>query len=543
MPLGPKGNGETVNATVSISPTTFQYSYAFNDPYDLLINLNNAEDMLVTGGNNNDKYNLMNAGYLTINAGNGNDIFAVSAKTGSLNGNIIRAGGGYDFITLLGSDIDIDLTEGATGVEAVVGRGFADGQSVTVDLGKLSSSALTNGGTGRAFAAVIGSTGEVNVLMPGSFHLTGIVDAAGNGFDGTGAAITGTALASLKASVTQISAISGNLAALYAGTVNGNVPSKEQHIAEELHAYVFTSGNKSYTIWSDGIVTPTDKDGNVLDPVYQPAPVTPAAPPSYGIVPTFDADEAGHASVALDVNGIPKLILDSGTTNAYTAINLALWVSDSTVRGDSRANGLSWFGLGLSGGYNHIIGSAGGNVFDLQTSTYLQDRLTGGKGFDVVRAAADGADVDLTVDGGTGFVAASIEAVVGSANANNVQSVELSVNNLKFTNDATGAKVGIFEALLGSAEDVLNLSGTGKWVEAAVFAPGDPLPDHALPILHAEILNSVMGVQSASAHSAENALIGHLFAQVNGKGEAIKYLTVYTDATIESSLAEGVLVV
>jgi hypothetical protein len=195
---------------------------------------------------------------------------------------------------------------------------------------------------------------------------------------------------------------------------------------------------------------------------------------------------------------------------------------------------MDWFGLGGSGGGNHIFGGPGGAIFDLQTSTALQDILTGGPGFSVVRAAADGADVDLAAgNASTGVPSTGIDAVVGSSNLAKLQTVELDANKVSYSTDGTGTKVGVFEALLGSSGDVLTLSGTGKWVEVASFGPGADLPAHASALASPDVLDAVFGSQT---HTAENSLSGYLFEQVNSTGGAIKYLTVYTDATLHSTL-------
>jgi hypothetical protein len=534
MAFGQKITGETLNATVSLNQNTGQYVFSFGNPFDVLVNLSDSSDVIVNGSTFDDKFNLDNSFGNILSGGKGNDIFNVSATAGGLNDNTLHGGAGVDFVTLSGSNTNIDLSQGSNGIEAVVGRKSLDGQSVTVSLGQLSSSALADS-AGKAFAAVIGSTGHVSVLESGKFHLVGVVDSASHGFTASGAAITGDALTNLLNSVTQISSIKGNLASLYNGSQTGVVPSNETHVANELNAYVFSNGTQNYTIWTDGVVTPTDAKGNVLSSVYHPDPATPAAPPTYDAVSLFDnQSDWVSATIGQDVDALPVLKLNNANTSAYSAVVLKGGVSDASIHGDNGDNGMNWFGLGQSGGNNHVYGSKGGSIFDLQSSTGLVDILTGGSGFSVVRAAADGADVDLTANNATTAKASGgIDAVVAGPNLSSLQTVELDVNKVQYSTDLTGAKVGVFEAMLGSSGDVLTLMGSGKWVEAATFAPGAALPEHASALVGADVLDSLFG---SAKHTAETSLTGHLFEMVNSAGEAVKYLTVYTDATINDTL-------
>jgi hypothetical protein len=534
MIRGQKHTGETLNATVSQNPNTGEFVFTFNNPVDILANLTNSFGLTINGSGNDDQFNLGASSGDIINGGNGNDIYNIAATAGGLNDNTIHGGSAVDFITLSGSNTAVDLTQGVSGVEAVVGKKALTGESVTVSLSQIASSALTDANGGKAFAAVIGSTGHVNVQEIGKFQLVGVVDAANHGFTATGEPITGDALTSLLNSVTSISSIRGNLAQLFNGTTT--VPAHETHVAD-LNAYVFSNGTQTYTVWTDGVVTPTDPQGNVLSDVYQPAAVAPAAPATYDAVSMFDkTGDWGAATVSVDVNGDPVLRMNDGTTTAYSTVVLKAGVSGVIIHGDAGENGTNWFGLGLSGGGNHIYGSKGGSIFDLQNSTDLQDFLTGGAGFNIVRATADGADVDLTANNAfTAKAATGIDAVLGAANPDLLQTVELDVGKVAYSLDATGAKVGVFEAMLGSSGDVLTLSGTGKWVEVATFGPGEALPDHASALASADVLDAQYG---SSKHTAENSLTGHLFEQVNNQGVALKYLTVYTDATVVDTLAK-----
>lgn len=528
--------GTTVNANVSVNPLTGLLNYAFIDPFNMLINLQNATGITVTGSAFDDKINLLNATGSTISGGAGNNIYTVSAAAGSLNDNVIRGGAKFDFVTFSGSNTDVNLAQGSTGVEAIVSNRQFSGESVTVSLSQMAGSALTNGGTGRAFAAVVGETGTVNVVASGKFKFVGVVDAAGQGFNAAGNAIVGAALTSLKQAVTQISQIKGNLAALYAGTLDGSVPVNETQISQKLQAYVFSDGTKSYTVWSDGIVTPIDAKGNALPAVYQPAAAAPAEPTTYGTVSTFDKGGVyGTALVYSDANGLSHLRVDSGGSQGAAAINLKGFVADTAIHGDSGKFGMNYFGLGGSGGNNQIFGSTAGSVFDLQLSTTLQDKLSGTAGFDIVKAAANGADVDLTVTNGTtGKASTFIDAVVGSSNLASIQTVKIDANTIKYATDASGAKVGAFTALLGSQADTLSLAGGGKWTQIADFQGSAPLPDHAVALTNNSALAAEFG---RSPEKAVAGLHGYLFQQVDLKGNVVKYLTVYTDATLDNQLA------
>jgi len=521
--------GNTINTNVSVNPLTGAYTFTFNDPYNMLIDLQNSADIITVGGTHNDKFNLLSASGVTINGSAGNNIYNIGAAAAGLNGNVIKGGTGFDFVTLSGGNSTVDLTQGANaGLEAIVGNKNYGGQSVVVSLSQLLASKLTNGGSGRAFASVIGATGEVTVVETGKFKFVGSVDSSGQGFDETGGAIAGTALTSLKASVTSISAISGNLAAIYAGSVTGAVPAGETEVSQLLSAYVFSDGVKSYTVWTDGVVNPVSPTGVALGAVYQPLAAVPSVPYTYNSVSVFNKVEK-WAGASLYVRLLP------GNSSASAAIDLKVGVTGLNIHGDAGNFGINSFGLGGSGGNNHIYGSKAGNVFDLQLTLSLQDILTGGNGFDVVKGAANGADIDLTANNGTTSHAATlIDAVVGSNNLANIQTVEFDVNTARYTLDATGAKTAVFEALLGSTSDTLSLSGNGKWVEIASFAPGAALPLHASALINANILDAQFGT---SPHKAATSMTGHLFEQVDLHGNPVKFLTVYTDATIDNQLA------
>ncbi len=529
--MAQRQDGSTVNATISQNANTGQYVFTFNDPFNMLFNLNNSADFAIQGTTLNDRFNLLNSSGLTLNGGKGNNIFALGTAAADLNGNLLKGGTAVDFVTYGASGQAIDLTQGAAGIEAVVGRRNLSAENVTLRLDQLTASSLTNGGTGRAFAAVVGSDGQVNVIETGRFKLVGVVDAAGNGYDAAGASITGAALAQLQGSVTSVAKITGNLAAMYAGTTS--VPARETHIANELNAYVFSDGSKNYTVWSDGTVSRLDRTGTPISDAYHPVAAAPAVAPTYGVVETYSKDtESASATITVNAIGMPQLQLNDGTTMGSSAVVLRAGVTGVKVIGDSGINGPNWFGLGQSGGLNQIVGSKAGNIYDLQLSPSLQDQILGGVGADIVRATADGSDVDLTANNGfTSLASTSIEGVAGSLRG--IQTVELDFGKLRFTTDALGGKGAVFSAMLGSADDTLNLSGLGRWNEVATFKPGDALPDHASGLVGADLLKQAFG---PGPYNPETALTGHLFAQVNNQGAAIKYVTIYTDATIESTL-------
>ena len=531
--MGQTQTGSTLNAIVSQDANTGDYRFYFDDPFNMLINLQNTSSTITIGGALNDRFNLMNSSNLIINGNNGNDIFNISATAGGLNGSVIHGGTGKNFITMTGSNTSVDLTQGSSGISAVVGNFHATGESVTLALSQLSGSALTDGGTGRAFAAVIGADGVVNLTQSGKFKLVGSIDAAQQGYDANGQAITGAALTSLLSKVTQISSITGNLASLYGASYTGKIPANETEV-KDLNAYVFSDGTKNYTIWSDGTVNSVDAKGNATA-FYQPAAVSPSTAPTYGLVPTFDksGDWAG-ANISTNAAGISSFQLIHGNTLATTAINLASQVTGATVHGDNGANGANYFGLGGSGGNNTVYGSKAGNTFDLQTSTSLKDVLIGGVGFDVVHAGANGADVDLTAGNATTSLASKVDAVVGSAVLSAVQTVEVDATSLKTAKDASGVNTAVFEAMLGSSSDTLHFtSSKGQWVDLGSFAPGSALPAHAVALSNADVLDALF---HSGTHTAENSLTGHLFERVDAKGHALEFVTVYTDATLDNQL-------
>ena len=534
MPLGQKQNGTTVNASISVNANS-QYVYTFADPYDMLINLSNVSGIVAADGNSpdeNSQFLLGNSSGNTINGNDGNDTYVVAATSVDLGGNVLHGGKGVDVVQLSGSGATVDLTQGSSGVEAVVAKKGLIGETVDLKLSQLAGSALTNGGAGpgKAFAALVGSTGTVNIMETGHLVLTGILNAAGVGFAADGTRLGAAATTALAAQTTRLDDVLGSLATTYAG---GSTAPKLAAVANALNAYVFSDGVTSYTVWTDGAVTATDNKGNVLPTAYQPAPSA-ATAAVFGTITQF-TKSGSWATGVLGINpaGLTTLHLTDGSSLAYAAIQLNGGVSGTVVTGDTGANGGDWIGLGKSGGNNIINGSKQGDIYDLQSATSLMDILRGSGGFDVVRAKADGTDVDLTAGNTTtGKAAASVDGVVGAATT--TTTVEVNIGALAVATDATGAKTSAFEALLGSSADTLTLSGAGRWKNLGSFNPGDPLPTHATTLAGGAILDALYN--GGPTHTAENSLVGTLYEQVSGTGAAVKYVTVYTDATVVSTL-------
>ena len=546
MAFGQNQKGTTVNASISVSASGV-FTYTFNDPFNMLVNLTKSTGIVVTGGNLNDQFNLQNATGVTINGGNGNDTFSVSAAVANLNGNILRGGNGINLVQFNGSGSDIDLTglsqgtAAASNIEIVVGRAGLTGNTVEVNLNQLATSSLKSS-AGKAFVAVIGRDGQVNVTEPGKFALVGEVDANGVGYDAGGAVLTDGALASLTAKVTSITNIEGSVAADFAGSKDKVLAPGQTYLPGALSAYVFSDGSTNYTVWSDGVVNATN--GTASATAYQPAVVTLASQPALGTFGQFHMSDPDpnykYAVGTLGVNpaGLTTLLLASGESLAFAAV-LANGVTGTVIRGTAGAksggpNGGNWFGLGPSGGGNTIIGTSVGDIFDLQNASALVDILKGSTGFDVVRAkAAGGVNVDLTA-ATNGVAARQIDAVAGNKAA--VDTVELDLGTLGVTQTASGVKQSVFEAMFGSAASTLTLSAaTGTfWKEVTTFAPDAAPPPNAEALYDPSMLDAVYGV---GTYKAENSLTGYLFEQVNSKGVALKYVTIYTDGTLANNLA------
>src|SRR5579859_2190196 len=508
MTIGQNQRGTTVNASISVLPTG-QFLYTFNDPFNMLVNLTNSTGISVDGGKLDDQFNLENATGDTINGGSGNNTFSVSAAVGNLNGNLIRGGtGGFNLVQINGSGSDVDLTGLSQGtaadsnIEMVVGRQGLTGDTIEVNLNQLATSSLTNGGAGpgKAFAAVIGRGGVVNVTEPGKFQLVGEVDSSGAAYDPTGTVLTGAAATAVTSQVTSILNVEGDLAADYSGSVNKTIPPGYTYVPNALNAYVFTDGTTSYTVWSDGVVNATNTAGTTT--AFQPAAATPATQPTLGTFDQFhqySTDPTYKFAVGtLGVNpaGLTTLQLSSGASLAYAAV-LANGVSGTVIRGASGGagggpNGGNWFGLGPSGGANTIIGSPVGDIFDLQNSSALVDILKGSTGFDVVLAKGTSSAIDVDLTAGnptTGIASRNIDAVVGKNTATDTVEVDLGTLNVSLVNNV---KESVFEAMFGSTSSALTLSAaTGTfWNQVATWAPGAAAPANAEAIDNPAVLDA-----------------------------------------------------
>jgi len=542
---GQKLNGSTVNATIGVDSATGEYRYTFQDPaIDMQISLTNSSGIIVdtTAREMNDKFLLENSSYDTIIAGGGNDTFVVAKTSASLNGDVLRGGANsVNVVQVMGSGTDIDLTgasfgvAASSGIEAVVAHTALTGETVEVNLAQLQGSTLTDAGAGpgKAFVALIGADGQVNVTSGAAFRLVGVMNAAGQGFSAAGTALDGADTATLASEVTRIDDVQGTLATDYTGKLD---PTQQSYAPGALSAYVFSNGSTYYTVWTDGTVNQLTPAGATVLTAFRPGPSTPATDVLGAFSQFSKSDSWASGVLGINPQGLTTLKLDDGNSLAYAAIQIKAGASGTVIRGDSGANGGDWFGLGGSGGGNYIYGTKAGDIFDLQLSASLADILRGGAGFDVVFAKAEGADVDLTVNNpNTGVAATNIDAVVGSAG--NGQTVEINPNALTVTLDSTGAKTSVFEAMLGGdAGDTLTLEGPGKWAQIATFAPGDSLPTHATPLESAAILD---GLFPGSTHTAENSLTGALYESVGARGAILKYVTIYSDSTISNQLASA----
>jgi hypothetical protein len=542
--IGQSLNGSTVNATIGVDSLSGEYRYTFTDPaFDMLISLTNSSGIIVdtTMRAQNDEILLQASSYDNITTGNGNDTFVVAATSSDLGGNVLHGGpAGVNVIQLLGSNATIDLTgvsagtAASTGIDAVVARkATAKGETVDLKLTQLGASTLTDGGTGpgKAFVALLGANGAVNVTAGGGFQIVGVLNAAGVGYSAAGAALNATDTAALAAQVTRIDDVQGTLTADYVGSANTPL---QTAAVNSLSAYVFSNGSTSYTIWSDGVASQLNATGGLVQTAYHPGSST-APSPVLGVFDQFSkADSWAAGKLGLSPAGLTTLKLSDGSSLAYAAIQVKAGASGTAIRGDSGANGGDWFGLGGSGGLNQVYGSRNGDIFDLQLSTSLQDYLHGNTGFDVVLGKAIGTDIDLTANNGSTAVAVtSIEAAVGSGGK--TQTVEVNPNALAITTDSTGAKTAVFEAMLGGdAGDALTLEGPGKWMQIATFAPGSALPTHATTLTGATILDGLYG---GSTHTAENSMTGYLFEDVGAKGVPLKFVTIYSDSAINNQMA------
>src|SRR5262249_28740240 len=156
-----------------------------------------------------------------------------------LSGNVLKGGAGVDIVKISGSGTEIDLTQGSSGIEAVVGSHRQSGEIVDLKLSALSGSALSGGTGKKAFVALIGPDGTVNVTETGKFKLVGELDASGNGFATDGTALSASATAALAALETSAGSVAGTLAKLYTGSGKS---AKQLDALSHLNAYVFSDG-------------------------------------------------------------------------------------------------------------------------------------------------------------------------------------------------------------------------------------------------------------------------------------------------------------
>jgi hypothetical protein len=215
-------------------------------------------------------------------------------------------------------------------------------------------------------------------------------------------------------------------------------------------------------------------------------------------------------------------------------------VAGTVVHGDNGMNGGDYFGLGMSGGGNTIVGTPGGDQFDLGGSMALADVLQGNGGFNVVTAPA-ATDVNLTASNASagGKASTGIDAVVGSGK--NAQTVEVNLSTLAVTNLGGGVKTAYFEAYLGGTASTVTVTGgtTFGWTEVGTMAPGAPLLTDATALTDASALDyywSKAGGSTTLMHDAATQLTGYLFEQVNPKGHTALYVTVWTDAAVVDDL-------
>jgi hypothetical protein len=538
--MGQKTDGSTLNATISTNAagaTTF----TFNDPFSMNIALGASSGVNVKGGAFNNRFLLDSSSGDTITGGVGNDIFVVAASASDLGGNVLKGAGGVDIVQLKGSFAEIDLTgvsagtAASSGIEAVVGGKALSGEIVDLNMADLASSTLNFGGAGpgNAFVAMIGRDGVVNLTTPGAVKFLGAVDASGAGFAADGTPLDPTATAALAAEVTPIGDVLGSLAQMYNNSTNPKGWAAE---AGNLSAYVFSSGVKLYTVWTDGTVNQVGSSTGVSTPLFQPLP-TVSSNPQLGQISLYDPTTAGSVTLTTTAAGATSLSLTKDAPGATGAIVVSGGATGLAIHGDNGANGGDWYNLAKSGGANVIYGTVSDDLFELGGSTALSDTLKGQGGFDIVHAPTDGTDVDLT-GLSMGIPASSgIEAVVGSASG--TQTVELNLSSLAIVLDGTGAKTSVFEAMLGSSTDTLTLSGNGKWQQIATISPGGNLPTGATALTDASALDAAFNGHATSG-KAEATLVGNLFEQLGSGGVVTRYVTIWTDATIVSPFPSAV---
>ncbi len=510
--------------------------YRFGASYDTKINLSEVTGVDVVGGLGNDEFLLGTSSANFITVGSGNDEFVIGADAADLAGNVLTGDGGFNQVVFKGDGQTADLTKAtygvqSSGIDAVVGGAKLSGETVDLTLAQVLTTSLNGGVTkdaDRAFIALIGTDGAVNLSIPNGAQLVGVLNASGVGFDGSGNALSAAATASLAGQVTSIGNVAGTVARTFTGSTS---VAKQTAALENLDAYVFSTGagaSATYeTVWTDGTITTTNALG-AANTYTQPTAGTALLPYGLGTVQILDTSSSYvAATLSTTASGVTAAQIGGGTVAAHDAITVGA-VSGTIIRGDNGQAGGDYFNLAASTGGNTIIGSPANDVFDLGTSGALTDILQGGAGFNAVTDEG-GADVDLT-SGTTGVAAKDIQAVVGSATGSTTVEVDLSTL-------ATVKTASIFEAFLGSSASTVTVSASnGTWIEVGPFAPSAAASIGALPLTNADLLDTLYG--ATKSYNAENSLSGYLFEQVVGTGShqrVVKTATIYTDASVVNS--------
>jgi hypothetical protein len=523
-------NVTTPSAGLAAGLTEFQITHNYNT----LISLTNSSGVAVVSGEANDEFRLGTSSNNLIFAGDGNDEFVLDPSASDLAGNVIIGGLGFNDVVLKGVGQTVDLTKAtygtaSTGVDAVVGGAALSGETVDVTLTQVASTNL-NGGISadgnRAFVAMIGTDGVVNLTVPAGATFVGVMDASGAGFDGAGNALDPSATLALRSEVTSVGNVAGTIARTFTGSAN---PARQTAALENVSAYVFSYGGKYLTLWTDGTITTTDPVGNTA--TYVPPATAPSLLPNgLGTVQVFDTSPSHvTATVSTDpASGSPELRLSAATIGAHDSITVGP-VSGTIINGISNGNGGDYVNLNASGGNNTIIGSSVNDVFDIGTSGYLNDILIGNGGFNVVTTEGP-SDIDLTSGNtSTGVAAKAVQAVVASATAG-TQTVEVDISTL-----AVSKASAIFEAFLGSSASTLTISASkGVWSLVNTFAPGTTPPPGAAGLTDSDLLNTLFG--ATKSYNAAADLTGYEFERIGAHNSILETVTVYTDATVATMI-------
>jgi hypothetical protein len=511
--------------------------YKFGSTADTKIYLSNVSGVEVVGGAGNDEFVLGTSTGTFITVGAGNDEFIMSAAATDLAGDVLTGDGGFNQVVFKGVGQTADLTKAtygvqSSGIDAVVGGSSLSGETVDLTLGQVLTTSLTGGismDTNRAFIALIGVDGAVNLATPSGAKLVGVLNASGAGFDGSGNALSSAATATLRNEVTSIGNVAGTVARTFTGSTS---VAKQTAALDNLDAYVFSTGSGAATtyetVWTDGTITATNTLG-VATTYTQPTAATSVLPYGLGTVQILDTSDS-HVTAALSTtsSGATEAQIGGGTIAAHDAITVGD-VTGTVVKGDNGQSGGDYFNLAASGGGNTIIGSPVDDVFDIGASGALTDILQAGTGFNVVTDEGGG-DVNLTAGGASGVADKGIQAAVGSATGDTTVEVDLSTLE-------TVKTAGIFEAFLGSANSSVTVSAsTGTWAEVGPFSQSNAASMGALSLTDANLLDTLFG--ATKSHNAETALTGYLFEQVVGTGShehVVKTVTLYTDATVTNA--------